>query len=63
MHGFLVFRYLERYPEGVAQMAAWIREGRLKYREDIVQGIENTGKAFIGLFTGDNTGKRLVRYL
>lgn len=63
MHGFLVFRYLERYPEGAAQMAAWIREGRLKYREDIVQGIENTGKAFIGLFTGDNTGKRLVRYL
>jgi NADPH:quinone reductase len=63
MHGFLVFQYLERYPEGVTQMAAWIREGRLKYREDIVQGIENTGKAFIGLFTGENTGKRLVRYL
>ena len=62
MHGFLVFQYLERYPEGVTQMAAWIREGRLKYREDIVQGIENTGKAFIGLFTGENTGKRLVRY-
>lgn len=62
MQGFLVFQFRERYPEGIAQMAAWIREGKLKYREDIVDGIEQTPRAFIGLFTGDNTGKRLVRY-
>lgn len=61
MEGFLVFRYQDRYPEGIAQMAAWIREGRLKYREDIIEGIENTPRAFIGLFTGENTGKRLVK--
>lgn len=62
MQGFLVFQFQDRYREGIAQMAAWIRDGRLKYREDIVDGIENTPRAFIGLFTGDNTGKRLVRY-
>lgn len=63
MQGFLVFQYLDRYPEGIAQMAAWIREGRLRYREDILEGIENTPHAFIGLFKGENTGKMLVKYL
>lgn len=63
MQGFLVFQFQDRYREGIAQMAAWIRDGRLKYREDIVDGIENTPRAFIGLFTGENTGKRLVRYI
>lgn len=62
MQGFLVFQFQDRYAEGIAQMAAWIREGRLKYREDIVNGIENTPRAFIGLFKGENIGKRLVRY-
>lgn len=61
MQGFLVFQFKDRYPEGIAQMATWIRDGRLKYREDLLEGIENTPKAFIGLFTGENTGKRLVK--
>jgi NADPH-dependent curcumin reductase CurA len=59
--GFLVFRFRDRYPEARAQMAEWIREGRIKYRETIVDGIENTPKAFIGLFSGENIGKMLVR--
>jgi len=63
LQGFLVFQFKDRYPEGIAQMATWIRDGRLKYREDILEGIENTPKAFIGLFTGENTGKRLVKYV
>lgn len=61
MEGFLVFRYQARYAEGISQMAAWVREGKLHYREDIIEGIENTPRAFIGLFTGENVGKRLVR--
>jgi NADPH:quinone reductase len=63
MHGFLVFQYQQRYAEGLVRLAGWIGEGRLHYREDIVDGIENTAKAFIGLFHGENLGKRVVRYL
>jgi NADPH-dependent curcumin reductase CurA len=61
MQGFLVFNYQSSYPQGIDQMAAWIREGKIKYRETIVSGLENTPKAFIGLFTGDNIGKQLVK--
>lgn len=61
VQGFLVFQFADRYHEGVAQMARWIREGKLKYREEILEGFENTPKAFIGLFKGENTGKMLIK--
>ena len=41
MAGLLVFDYQHRYEEAVARLAGWVRDGRLRYREDIVQGIEN----------------------
>ena len=59
--GFLVYQFLDRYPEGRAQMAQWIREGKLKYGEQIVEGFENTPSAFIGMLQGANTGKMLVK--
>ena len=59
--GFLVYQFADRYPEGIAQMAKWIAEGKLKYREQIVEGFETAPAALIGLFHGDNTGKMLVR--
>jgi NADPH-dependent curcumin reductase CurA len=59
--GFLVFRYADRYEEALPQLAAWIAEDRLVYREDIVAGIENAVPAFLGMLSGDNIGKRLVR--
>jgi NADPH-dependent curcumin reductase CurA len=59
--GFLVYQFADRYPEGIARMAQWIKEGKLKYREQIVEGFENTPSAFIGLLRGDNTGKMLVK--
>lgn len=43
------------------QMAQWLAEGKLKYAESIVEGFENTPKAFIGLFAGENLGKQLVK--
>ncbi len=49
------------HEEGRRQLAEWLREGRLKYRETVVDGIENTPRAFIGLFSGENIGKMLVR--
>ena len=42
-------------------MAAWIKEGRIKYREDVLDGIENMPKAMLRLFSGQNFGKQLVR--
>ena len=61
MQGMLVFDYRDRYPEGLRQMARWIDEGRVKYKEDIVDGLENAPSAFIGLLRGENFGKRLIR--
>jgi hypothetical protein len=59
--GFLVFRYASRYAEGQKQLAEWLKAGKLKYREQFVDGIENTPRAFIGMLQGENTGKQLVR--
>jgi NADPH-dependent curcumin reductase CurA len=59
--GFLVSQFAERYEEARRRMAEWLRAGRLKYRETIVDGIENAPRAFLGLFSGENVGKMLVR--
>jgi NADPH-dependent curcumin reductase CurA len=59
--GFLVFQFADRYDEGLRQMALWLREGRLKYRETILDGIENAPRAFIGMLQGENIGKQLVK--
>jgi NADPH-dependent curcumin reductase CurA len=59
--GFLVFQFTHRFREGQQQMAQWIKAGTIKYRESIVDGLENAPKAFIGLFHGENFGKQLVR--
>jgi NADPH:quinone reductase len=61
VEGFIVFRWQNRYQEGIAQMATWLREGKLKHREEVINGFENTVKAFIGMLQGDNTGKMLVK--
>lgn len=60
--GFIVtLDYKERFPEGISQMAQWIKQGKIKYKESIMSGLENTPQAFIGLFTGENIGKQLVK--
>ena len=61
MEGFLVFQYAERYQEGLDRLARWIRDGSLKYREDVVEGIENSPSAFIGLLEGANFGKLVIK--
>jgi NADPH-dependent curcumin reductase CurA len=60
-HGFLVFSYMKRYPEGMKQMGEWIKEGKIKYDETVVEGFENTGQAFIDMMTGKNIGKMIVK--
>jgi NADPH-dependent curcumin reductase CurA len=61
VEGFIVSRWLSRWPEGQARMAEWLREGRLTYRETVYEGLESAPRAFIGLFNGDNIGKALVK--
>jgi NADPH-dependent curcumin reductase len=61
MAGLLVFDYQHRYEEAIARLAGWVREGRLRYREDIVDGIEHCPDAIAALYRGENLGKRLIR--
>jgi NADPH-dependent curcumin reductase CurA len=61
IQGFLVFDFAARYKEGLAQLAEWLRQGRLRYREDIVEGLERAPGALTDLLQGRNFGKMLVR--
>lgn len=61
MEGFLVFQFSQHHDEARRRLAAWIREGKIKYKEDVVEGIENAPAAFIGMMRGENFGKLLVR--
>jgi NADPH:quinone reductase len=61
IEGFLVSDYASRFAEGLQQLAAWIKEGKLQYRENIIEGFENMPRAFIGLLQGENTGKQIVK--
>ncbi|MBV9959425.1 MAG: NADP-dependent oxidoreductase [Acidobacteria bacterium] len=61
MQGFIVTDYAPRFAEGIMQMGGWLAAGKLKYAEHIVEGFENTPQAFLGLFTGENLGKQLVK--
>uniref|UniRef100_UPI003F49A743 NADP-dependent oxidoreductase n=1 Tax=Cupriavidus necator TaxID=106590 RepID=UPI003F49A743 len=61
IEGFLIADYRSRFHEAVAVMAKWVSDGQLKYRVDIVDGIEQAPAALNRLFTGKNIGKQLVR--
>ena len=61
MRGFLVFDFEDQHAEALNQMAIWVNEGRIKYREDIWEGLENAPEAFIDMMRGGNTGKRVVK--
>ncbi len=61
VEGFLVHQFAERYEEGYRQLATWLRERRIKYREEVIEGLENAPKAFVGMLEGRNIGKQLVK--
>jgi len=61
VEGFVFARFQSRWTEGVAQITQWLGEGRLKYREEIVDGFTKLPRALIGLLKGQNIGKMLVR--
>jgi NADPH-dependent curcumin reductase CurA len=61
LRGFIVSDFNARYGEFATEVTGWVKAGRLKYREDIVEGLENAPRGLIGLLRGENFGKRLVR--
>jgi NADPH-dependent curcumin reductase CurA len=61
MQGYIITDHFERFGEFAREAAEWVRDGRLQYRETIVEGIENAPRAFLGLFHGENIGKMLVK--
>jgi len=61
MEGFVVFDYSERFTEARAALGRWVMEGKIRYREHVVEGLEAAPAAFAGLFRGENFGRMLVR--
>ncbi|MCG8696231.1 MAG: NADP-dependent oxidoreductase [Minwuiales bacterium] len=61
MQGFIVMDFYARRQQAESDLAAWIGDGKIKVREDIIDGLENAPAALVGLLAGENTGKRMVR--
>lgn len=61
MQGFIVSNFQAQFPEGISKLAQWVKEGKLKFKETMEQGFENLPKALLGLFSGENTGKMVVK--
>jgi NADPH-dependent curcumin reductase CurA len=61
MQGFIIFDYYHRYLEFFKDMSGWLAAGKIKFREDVVDGLENAPQAFIGLLEGKNFGKLVIR--
>jgi NADPH:quinone reductase len=61
MQGFIVSNYSHLFPEATSRLSEWIKEGKLHYTETIIDGFEKLPEAFIGLFSGTNQGKMMVK--
>ncbi|MFT5353474.1 MAG: NADPH-dependent curcumin reductase CurA [Polyangiales bacterium] len=62
LQGFIVFdNFGHLYPEFAKEMGEWVKQGKIKYREEIIDGLENASGALIGLLKGENFGKRVIR--
>jgi len=60
MQGMVVFDYAERYPEAVKEIASYLKDGRMKSREDVLKGLDNFPEALLKLFSGENFGKLVL---
>jgi hypothetical protein len=61
IQGFIIFDHNQRYPAFVKDMSGWLSEGRVRYREEVIEGLEQAPRGLIGLLTGENFGKLVVR--
>jgi NADPH-dependent curcumin reductase CurA len=61
VQGFIVTDFFDQRERAVADLQSWVKSGKLKVQEDVIEGLENTPQALIGLLAGENRGKRMVR--
>ena len=61
MQGFLIFDYAPRFSAALPELENWVRDGRIRYREDVLDGVERAPGSIAGLYRGENLGKRLIR--
>lgn len=61
MEGFIVIDYAERFPDAIIDLGEWVGEGKIVYREDIAEGLENCPETLGNLFKGKNLGKQLLK--
>ena len=61
MQGFIVMDFMDRSDQALKELQSWVASGKLKVQEDVIEGLENTPKALIGLLAGENRGKRMIK--
>ncbi|TMJ24236.1 MAG: NADP-dependent oxidoreductase [Alphaproteobacteria bacterium] len=61
MQGFIVMDFMDQRDKALSELQSWVSSGKLKVQEDIINGLENTPKALIGLLAGENRGKRMIK--
>ena len=61
VEGFIVLDYAERYPEAITALSQWMAEGKIKVRTQVVDGLDNALETLKTLYTGENTGKLIIR--
>jgi NADPH-dependent curcumin reductase CurA len=61
MQGFIVMDFMDQRDEALSDLQSWVGSGKLKVQEDVINGLENTPKALIGLLAGENRGKRMIK--
>jgi hypothetical protein len=61
LQGFVLFDFAAQFDAALAVLQGWVDSGQVQVPEDIIDGLENTPAALIGLLAGENTGKRMVR--
>ena len=61
MEGFIVLDYAPKFPKAIEEISGWVREGKIIYKEDIQEGLENAPSTLVRLYTGQNVGKQLLK--
>jgi NADPH-dependent curcumin reductase CurA len=59
--GYIVSDFASQYPQFLAEVGGWLRDGRIKYKEDVTEGLENAPRELIGLLRGENFGKKIIK--
>lgn len=61
MQGFIIGDFKDHFREGIEQLSQWVKDGKLKYKETIIEGFNKLPEAFLGLFSGENKGKMVMK--